>query len=921
MKSKFADEPDHSPHIASFAGVTRQATIRFSGLASDKLIGFGFAVMATKAYGAGAFGIYLFGIGVLEILFAISRLGLERATVRAVAQAQATHQVAEIRAIVRDALTLTIPASLLVTGVSVVFQRTLANAFGQAQLTEFFRFALFAVTLSPIADMLLMATEGLGQQRYYTFVRLLIEPLTKTVLAAALFFWLGEQAGVTALGLSYGVAAAGSLALAYGVYHHRVKRPFIGQSPTRHLKELLRVGLPFCGSTLLNRIFARAEIFLIFSFVSAAATAQYTLAQRTALLTTMIVSAFDAAFRPSFASALARGNQSELQNQFLLASRFILMLCLPPCIILICVPTLVLSVISKQLLSASEVVPLIAIGTLISALTGPTNTALLMAARTRILFVQALLAGALGLSLNLILIPALGVLGAGIAQLVAMSTLSALNAYSARKALGVIGFDRRHTKLLIAAAVALVATLSLRAIAPANPYLALAFITAAAVGAYVAALLLLGFETDDRQLFKQLFAKLAHRPSRFASSQPTPATAPEAAPLRILVVSQRMLPYRAGAEIKAFSLARFFNELGAQTHIVTTKFAPDLPANEVMEGVPVRRLPVLRTRQESGLRYLASKLSQLLAMAVYLAIHGRAYDVVYAKCASASALGAVCGARLRGVPVVLEPSLGGPDGEIQKLMASPARAVWSALLRSVDRLAINNPALADELRPLGLSPARIVQVQNGVDTKRFHPATGAERARLRQQFDLPDAPIALFVGQLIARKGIAELLAAWKEVTATLPEALLLFVGEGAEAEAVCQAAHQEAAQIRYLGLRDDVADCMRAADVFVLPSRNESFGNVIIEAMACGLPIITGRTGIALSLPLDPTAGRLVDVRNPAAIACALREILSLPDRGHALGQQARRLVEPYDFRRVAQDYLALYEALREHTTHDRNA
>lgn len=381
--------------------------------------------------------------------------------------------------------------------------------------------------------------------------------------------------------------------------------------------------------------------------------------------------------------------------------------------------------------------------------------------------------------------------------------------------------------------------------------------------------------------------------------------------MRVLLVSQRMLPYLAGAETKIFHLARCFIKEGVQASIVTTKFAPGLPQAEIMEGVPVRRLTVLRTIQESGLWHLASKISQLVAMAVYVGVYGRNYDAVHAECASASALGAVLGGCLSGLPLVLEPSLAGPDGEIQKLLDSPARAFLLKLLKQVDLFAANSGSVTNELAALGVPADRIAPVKNVVDLEQFRAPNPGEREELRRRFGLPDGPVALFVGQLVARKGVRELLAAWEQVYASIPDALLILAGAGDEAENVNRAASRSDARIRYVGSRNDIADWMRASDLLVLPSRNESFGNVIIEAMACGLPVVTGNTGIAFSLPIDGLAGRVVDVTDPLAISSALLDIFSLPDRGKALGEQGQLLIKPYDLRSVAHDYLALYRTM----------
>jgi glycosyltransferase involved in cell wall biosynthesis len=374
--------------------------------------------------------------------------------------------------------------------------------------------------------------------------------------------------------------------------------------------------------------------------------------------------------------------------------------------------------------------------------------------------------------------------------------------------------------------------------------------------------------------------------------------------LRVLMVSQRMLPYVAGAELKALGLARALLSLGADARIITTRFASGLKSTETMRGVRVRRLPVLRESR-------ATNMSQFFAMAAYVAARGRSFDIAHAHCLSASSLGAIMGAKLIGLPIIVEPSLGGADGELRKLIESPYALMLLSVLSEADHFAVNDSAVADEMAAQAIRRDRITLVNNGVDLDEFYPASFEQKREARLRLSLQEGPVALFAGQLIERKGVGQLLAAWRELVAEMPEATLVFAGDGAQAEAVRREAARHGSRILYIGVRDDMANVMRAADTLALPSRNESFGNVVIEAMASGLAVVVGPTGIALREPIEGGAGRVVDPDSAADICSALRDILGSPDRGAARGRNARRIAEHYDFRKVAGEYLALYKSV----------
>ncbi|HKY04143.1 MAG TPA: oligosaccharide flippase family protein, partial [Blastocatellia bacterium] len=421
------------PASAELGRVNRQASIRFTGLAFDKVLGYAFALFITKTYGPASFGLYLFGVGVLEVVLTLGKLGLERATVRSVAGLNATGKFVEIKAVVRAATLLCLPLSLLLAAMVIAFNDRFAGALGRPGIEQFFQIAALALPASVLADIFLSSTEGLGKQRYLTAIRLMIEPAVKLAVSVAVFLTLGREPGITSVTAAYTAAIFCSAALAYAVYRRQVVTRAKGKPVERHAAELLRVGLPYWGQALLGRIFARADIFLIFTFISAGATAHYGVAQRTALLTTMISTAFDAAFRPAIAGALATGMRDDLARQFEIVSRLSLTLCLPACIVLALFPSRVLSVIGGQFVEAAPVVSIIAVGLVASLAAVPVTSALVMAGRSRIPLITGVIAGLAGLVINLALIPRAGLAGAAVAYSATLVMTALLNAAAARR--------------------------------------------------------------------------------------------------------------------------------------------------------------------------------------------------------------------------------------------------------------------------------------------------------------------------------------------------------------------------------------------------------------------------------------------------------------------------------------------------------
>ena len=200
-------------------------------------------------------------------------------------------------------------------------------------------------------------------------------------------------------------------------------------------------------------------------------------------------------------------------------------------------------------------------------------------------------------------------------------------------------------------------------------------------------------------------------------------------------------------------------------------------------------------------------------------------------------------------------------------------------------------------------------IPNGVDTERFHPPTDAERAATRARLAVPDGlTVAVFVGHEFERKGLALAI----EALAEAPGSALLVVGGSAEmireAMAVAER-HGVADRAVFVGTHVDPVPYFHAADVFVLPSAYEANALVVLEALACGLPVIVTPVGFAPDIVVDGANGYLVD-RDARAVGARLHELSQLelgPWREHA-----RRTGEEYAWPTIAARYLELLESLR---------
>jgi UDP-glucose:(heptosyl)LPS alpha-1,3-glucosyltransferase len=216
----------------------------------------------------------------------------------------------------------------------------------------------------------------------------------------------------------------------------------------------------------------------------------------------------------------------------------------------------------------------------------------------------------------------------------------------------------------------------------------------------------------------------------------------------------------------------------------------------------------------------------------------------------------------------------------------------------------------DVARRFGVPEDKLQLIYNGVDCAHFHPGLRAEhRAALRQKLGCSDTvKVILFVGSGFERKGVATLL----DALARLPEARLWVVGrDKAQAAMERRAARLGVTdRARFFGPQPDVRPWYGAADVFCLPTLYDPFPNAALEALACGLPLVTTTTCGAAELVRPGENGAVCAPNDPAALAAQLGPLL---DAGPTPQQRAaaRAAAEPFTLEATADALLDLYRRL----------
>lgn len=199
----------------------------------------------------------------------------------------------------------------------------------------------------------------------------------------------------------------------------------------------------------------------------------------------------------------------------------------------------------------------------------------------------------------------------------------------------------------------------------------------------------------------------------------------------------------------------------------------------------------------------------------------------------------------------------------------------------------------DLIQAYGVREEKIVILPNGVDHERFHPKRRIKEGRLvRERLSIPpDGKVVIFVGTGFRRKGLGRLLSLWESGAVTEP--YLLVVGD--DAQLMKYRRRWQSDKVRFLGAQAKVEEYYAASELLVLPSLYEAFGNVVLEALASGLPVVTvPGVGPADELRGELAEGILVNPDDSEELRKRI-EYLLRSDRWVTLSREARTVAKRY--------------------------
>jgi glycosyltransferase involved in cell wall biosynthesis len=384
------------------------------------------------------------------------------------------------------------------------------------------------------------------------------------------------------------------------------------------------------------------------------------------------------------------------------------------------------------------------------------------------------------------------------------------------------------------------------------------------------------------------------------------------AALKAVVLTHGFFPRIGGIERLVASVYPLLQRQGMDVHIVTRRL-PGTLSYEVFDGMPVYRLPSPKPKPLASLLFTLAAIPLILRLKPDL-IH--AHELISPTTTALLARRFLAIQDRRPCPVVATVHSSGPMGDVMRMQNRPLGNLrLKYLCRAIDRFVVISREIDGQLAARGVPVHKRCVIPNGVDVKQFSPVAGEARKALRLQLGLPvETDLAVFAGRLAREKRLDQLLSIWPAVRACCPAARLLVLGSGPEEPALKRLAQELGLgeSVHWAGAQSQVAPYLQAADLFVLPSSAEGLSVALLEALACGLPVVATSVGGAPDVIAHGENGWLIPAENREALQEAILALLGHLPLRREMGCKARQhILANYSLEGIATRLGVLYQEM----------
>lgn len=292
------------------------------------------------------------------------------------------------------------------------------------------------------------------------------------------------------------------------------------------------------------------------------------------------------------------------------------------------------------------------------------------------------------------------------------------------------------------------------------------------------------------------------------------------------------------------------------------------------------------------------------------------FDIVHTNLIRTDIIGRFA-AKKANVPVIVTTEHGIHTWGVRgKLVAAIVKRLYLHTVKFTDCIIAVSDYVRESLLKEGVPPEKVIRIYNGVDLERFVPVSLEEKKEFFKYLSEREINHLIGgVGHLITLKGHSYFIQAIPKILQKHPNSLFVFVGEGPLQQQLIAEVSQLGLteHVRFLGRLSAITPRVIAAlDVLVQPSLTESFGLVVAEALACGVPVVATDVGGLPEIVQEGVNGFMVEPRNPEAIAEKVIWLLDHKEEARQMGERGREICrQKFDINSTVQQYYETYKSL----------
>lgn len=480
--------------------IARGAGVNYAGYLARLGSRVPFMFLAGLLYGEALFGAYTFALTVVETAAALATLGIKRSLYKFISEENAREGAAYRSIAAGVGLALTI--ALVVGGIVALVAGALARAFGLESAAATLLIMSAAIPMIAASEILLVVIRSTRQMRFDLYARSLAEPITQTVVLV-----LAYLAGLVETGLpiaymaSLGIAAA--LSAFFFLRLFSIRRLLSARPRWSEVREIITFSAPTAGFDLLVTLAERVDVLLVSYLLPASSVGIYGMARQFATPTKKIRMGFDRILQPVVSDSLADGDRDSAAHQIALVGRWILVVEVAVVLFFLFWGDDLLGLMQGRFASGAAALVLLVTADLIHGTLGVSELPFVYL-RPIVNPIIGVIMLVLALVLNAVLIPLLGLAGAGLATVLTVAAVNGIRVALNRRLFGIRTISPSVWKPLAAAIPAALAVLAVQWLGVESLPIRMTLGIPVLVTTYLAALYALGLETDDRDLVDRI---------------------------------------------------------------------------------------------------------------------------------------------------------------------------------------------------------------------------------------------------------------------------------------------------------------------------------------------------------------------------------------------------------------------------------